>query len=94
MKLKWLRKALENIDAQATYISQENPKYASQFVSKIFDAVKHLETFPRMGRAGKIEGTYELVVTGLPYVIVYRIRNEDIEILRVLHTSRKWPPSF
>ena len=44
-----------------------------------------------LGRPGRVLWTRELVIGGLPYVIPYRVRDNDIEILRVLHTSRRWP---
>ena len=47
-----------------------------------------------MGRHGRIEGTRELVIPGLPYIIPYRVKNNVIEILRVLHAARKWPDGF
>jgi toxin ParE1/3/4 len=44
-----------------------------------------------MGRPGRIEGTRELVITGTPFIVTYRIRRNDLQILAVMHTSRKWP---
>ncbi len=41
--------------------------------------------------AARVIGTRELVVGNLPYIIAYRVRDKDMEILRVLHTSRAWP---
>jgi toxin ParE1/3/4 len=41
-----------------------------------------------------VPGTRELVLPHFPYVIPYRVREQRIEILHVLHTSRKWPPGF
>jgi len=46
---------------------------------------------PASGRPGRVIGTRELVIGGLPYVVPYRVRDNDIEILRVLHTSRRFP---
>ncbi|PIW88418.1 MAG: type II toxin-antitoxin system mRNA interferase toxin, RelE/StbE family, partial [Nitrospirae bacterium CG_4_8_14_3_um_filter_44_28] len=43
---------------------------------------------------GRVEGTRELVISGLPYIIPYRVKNNTIEILRVLHAARKWPTKF
>jgi toxin ParE1/3/4 len=35
-----------------------------------------------------------LVVPGLPYIIPYYIRRQEVRILAVMHTSRKWPDEF
>jgi toxin ParE1/3/4 len=48
-------------------------------------------SFPRRGRPGKKEGTRELVLTSLPYLVAYRIRGEVIEFLRILHGAQKLP---
>lgn len=49
--------------------------------------------FPSLGRKGRVEGTHEFSVVGLPYVIVYRIASEtDLDVLTILHTSRMYPP--
>ena len=44
-----------------------------------------------MGRAGRVNGTRELVVSRTPYVVVYRIRGQEVCIVRVLHTAQRWP---
>jgi len=43
---------------------------------------------------GRVPGTRELVVTGTPYIVAYRVRDETVEILRVFHAARKWPERF
>jgi plasmid stabilization system protein ParE len=51
-----------------------------------------------IGRPGRIAGTYEKSVIGQPYIIAYALlprddgEADDILILRVIHTSRDWPP--
>ena len=89
MRVKWLKRALANLDAEGEYIAQDSLKSAYKVVSKIHHSVNQLNQFPAMGRAGRVHGTRELVIPGLPYIIPYRVRNGDVEILRVFHTSRK-----
>ena len=91
MRVKWLRSALANLDAEARYISEDNPSAASATVLAIVKAVEHLEKYPAMGRAGRVTGTRELVVPGTPYIVPYRVRIDVIEIIRVFHGARKWP---
>lgn len=52
---------------------------------------ERLSNFPSMGRPGRVSGARELVVSGTPYIIPYRVRDEEVEILRVFHGARKWP---
>jgi len=47
-----------------------------------------------MGRKGRVRGTHELVIHGKPYIVPYRIKKSEIQVLSVYHTSRKWPESF
>ncbi len=54
-------------------------------------SIGHLEAYPKMARLGRAPNTRELVVTGTPYIVVYRVRDEIVEVLYVLHGSRKWP---
>lgn len=91
MRVKWTRTALANLDEEAAYIAQSNPQAAADIAERIEKAVQLLADFPAMGRPGRVSGTRELVVTDTPYIVPYRIRGETVHILRVFHTSRKWP---
>ena len=91
MRIRWLRAALRNLQQEAEYIAQEDPAVALRVVGRIGDAVYYLDDHPSMGRAGRVPGTRELVVSGTPYIVPYRVRGQDIEILRVFHAARKWP---
>ena len=91
MRVRWLRVALANLDAEAEYIAEDNRAAAGRVVQRIWRAVELLRKNPAMGRAGRVAGTRELVVTGTPYILPYRVRGEAVEILRVFHAVRKWP---
>jgi len=91
VRVRWLRTALANLDAEAEYIAEDNPAAAGRTVQRILRAVRLLEKNPAMGRAGRVAGTRELVVAGTPYVLPYRVRGEALEILRVFHAARKGP---
>ncbi len=93
MRVRWLRTALANLDAEAEYIAEENPA-AGRVVQRIFRAVDLLKKNPAMGRAGRVPGTRELVVGETPYIIPYRVSGETVEILRLFHATRKWPEKF
>jgi toxin ParE1/3/4 len=91
MQVRWLNRALHNLEAEAAYIAQDNPKAARELVQHILDSVQQLSHHPQIGRAGRVFGTRELVITHYPYIVPYRIKNETVEVLRVFHTSRQWP---
>lgn len=54
-------------------------------------AAKGLLDQPMMGRNGKADGTREFVITRTPYMLVYRINAEVLEVLRVIHGAQQWP---
>ena len=93
VEIKWLKKALRNLDDQAEFIAKDNPIAARQVVQHIHNTVLLLADNPGMGHAGRVSGTHELVIPNNPYIVPYRVRPrlQRIEILRVLHTSRKHP---
>ena len=94
MRVRWLRRALENLEEEAEYIARDDPEAASRVVQRIATSVGGLATHPASGRPGRVPGTRELVVSGTPYVVPYRVRGETVEILRVFHGARKWPEKF
>lgn len=90
VKLFWLRGALRNLDDIASWIAVDSPVAATRVVGRIRAAALRLESHPNSGRPGRVPGTRELVVPGLPY----RQRDDRIEILRVMHAARRWPRRF
>ena len=91
MRLRWLRKALRNLDDEAAYIANDNADAARLVVRRVLDAVAMLAEQPGLGRPGRIPRTRELVVLKTRYIVPYRVRGEVVEILRVFHTSRRLP---
>jgi len=91
VRVRWLRRALANLDGEAEYIAEDDPAAAGRVMLNILRAVDPLKGNPALGRAGRVAGTRELVVPGTPYIVPYRVRGEAVEILRVFHAARKWP---
>lgn len=88
MALKWTRTALRSVDEIAGFIAADNPSRATSFVRELKDAVNKLQAHPGMGRAGRVPGTRELVLHK-NYIAIYRVRGDDVEILRLHHVARK-----
>lgn len=91
MRVRWLRKALLNLDEEAAYIAADDPQAARIVVARVFEAVATLVDQPALGRPGRVPGTRELVVVKTRFIVPYRVRRDVIEILRVFHTSRRSP---
>ena len=92
MRLRWTRLADADLESIEQYIGQDSPAAAVRVVLELIEQTETLlPRHPAIGRPGRVLGTRELVIGHLPYIIAYRIRDKDVEILRVLHTSRAWP---
>jgi addiction module RelE/StbE family toxin len=92
LRLRWTKLAELDLNRIAEYIGQDSPAAAARVVLELIDQTEtSLTSHAAIGRPGRIIGTRELVIGSLPYVIPYRVRDGDIEVLRVLHTSRRWP---
>ena len=94
MEVKWLRLALEDLDGIFRYIAQNNEQAASHIISQIWHSGQLLGQHPNMGRAGRVAGTRELVIQESKYLIPYRVIDDEVQILRVLHGAMDWPKSF
>lgn len=91
MRVEWLRVALRDLDAEITRLAQDDLEQAVKIYDRVRSSVEELAQFPHTGRPGRLSGTRELVFSGLPYIVPYRVRADAVQILRVFHTSRKPP---
>jgi len=91
MKVLWTGAGRADVDAIWTYVAQDNVEAADVLAQAFHASSTLLEKFPKLGRAGRIRGTRELIVTGTPYLLIYRIVDR-VEVLHVLHGARDWPP--
>ncbi|TIH13393.1 type II toxin-antitoxin system RelE/ParE family toxin [Marinifilum sp. JC120] len=82
---RWTKPAQKDLQGQLEYIERENPEIVSRIASQIRKATESLDTFPQIGRDGTVEGTRELVIPKLPFICVYRIKDNHVEIIRFLH---------
>ena len=94
MKLRWARAASRHLEEIADYIARDRPAAADSVIRQIVEHSEELVDYPQIGRAGRVDGTRELVVVGTPYIVVYRVRGGEVEVVAVFHGARKWPESF
>ena len=91
MQVKWLCKAALNLEDAHDYLAKENPMVSQEFVFEVYRLVNLLVAQPAMGRPGRVPGTRELVLQAYPFLIPYRVKGEEIHILRVFHTRLRLP---
>ena len=90
MKIFWKAPALFDLVDIREFIDKDNPSAAKRVAINIKESANKLAINPFIGRIGTLDGTRELVVTKLPYILVYQVDQDQIEILRVVHTSKLW----
>ncbi len=88
MTIVWRKSAQIDISRIARHIAEENPIAARQVFRELLLAGKSLELFPYRGRPGLVPGTRELVAYH-PYILVYRVANNGVAILRVWHGAQR-----
>jgi toxin ParE1/3/4 len=92
--VRWLPRPIVEREAQLSYIAKDNLRAAIEQGDRIQTAIDRLADFPKAGRVGRRPRTRELVITGTPFVAIYRIdaRTAEIHVLRLLHGAQRWPP--
>ncbi len=91
MIIVWSAKARQDLLDIYRYLVPRNPDAARRMQAIIRAKAGALEAAPYIGRAGRIESTRELVITGTPFVVVYRVIPEGVQILTVVHGAQDWP---
>ncbi|HMD99813.1 MAG TPA: type II toxin-antitoxin system RelE/ParE family toxin [Terriglobia bacterium] len=92
MRIRWTEPAARDLTDICDYIvARDGPHAARQVALAIYESVDSLTQFPRRGRPGRKLNTRELLFPGLPYLAVYRIREDVVEINRILHGAQRWP---
>jgi len=93
VKVEWLPEAAHNLTAQLEWIAERDPWAAINVGDAVHAAVERLADHPAIGRPARVVGTRELAVVGTPYVVVYRIEQSVVLVLRILHGAQRWPPA-
>jgi len=91
VRIIWYRSARADLARLRAYIAESDPGSARVVLARIFDSVRTLEVFSQRGRTGQLPDTRELIVPRTPYIVAYRISDDVIEVLRVIHGAQRWP---
>jgi addiction module RelE/StbE family toxin len=92
MRVEWSPRALSDLKTLSEFIEQDRSlETANRIVGTIYNAVQRLAAMPHSGRRGRVLGTRELPVSRLPYIIVYRVLPERLQIVNVVHGAQRWP---
>lgn len=91
MRIRWTPAAAADLEHIKDYLKEHYPHLAQSTATQLYEAIRSLKASPHRGRKGREEGTRELVFTRLPYIAVYRVREQDIQILHIYHGAQDRP---
>lgn len=88
MRIRWTPAAATDLQNLSDYLKEHHPHYQEPTLRKVYAAVQSLKEWPHRGRVGREEGTRELPFPPLPYIAVYRVQGQSIEVLRIYHGAQ------
>jgi toxin ParE1/3/4 len=91
MRIRWTPAAAADLQSVSDYLKEHHPHYREATIRRVYAAIQSLKEWPHLGRVGREEGTRELLFLPLPYVAVYRVREQNIEVLRIYHGAQGRP---
>ena len=91
MHLRWSEAAAADLERIADYLFVHAPTRAPGLVRSIYEAPEALLSLPHRGRPGKKAGTRELLLSPLPWIVVYTVRDDVVHVVRILHGAQRWP---
>jgi toxin ParE1/3/4 len=90
MRIRWTVPAASDLEGINGYLERQHPEFAEATMRTIYRRIQSLKAQPNLGRPGHRSGTRELALSPLPYVIVYSVKHDAIEILHIHHGAQDW----
>ena len=91
MQIRYTRLAVFDLIQAYDYIEADSLQNARVVIGRVEKSVETLASYPFLGKQGRVADTREFFVTGTPFIIIYRVKENVLQILSILHTSRKYP---
>ncbi len=88
MKLRYRAQALADLGRIHEFISRSSPRTADDIITRLHNGIGRLKVFPQSGRPGSVSGTRELILARLPYIVVYRLEEDFVDIIAVFHAAQ------
>jgi toxin ParE1/3/4 len=93
-RLEYAPRYFRRLEDIRDWIAADNPAAATRMVTRIRIVVERLALVPGAGRPGRVAGTRELVISGTPYIVPYRVKGDAVQIITILHSAQRWPDRF
>jgi addiction module RelE/StbE family toxin len=92
MEIRWSSPAAEDLERICERIERDNPEAGPRVARTIYEGCARLRDHPLLERASsRMNGRRELVFFPLPYIVVYRVSEQAVEISRIFHGAQDWP---
>jgi plasmid stabilization system protein ParE len=92
IEVRWSLPAAEDLEHICEWIERDNPEAARRVARTIYDGCARLKDSPHLGRASsRMDGRRELTFAPLPYIVVYQVKADSVEISRIFHGAQDWP---
>ena len=91
MRIRWTPPAVADLQSISDYLKVHHAYYRQPTMRKLYEGIRNLKNAPYISRPGRVEGTRELLFPPMPYIAVYRVHEETIEVWRIYHTSQDRP---
>jgi plasmid stabilization system protein ParE len=89
-RVRWSAHAKADLDSKTAYRATTSVRAAEMLFEAIHDAIEGLK-FVNTGRLGRIDGTFEKVLRKQPYIILYETNDDEVHVMRIVHTAQNWP---
>ncbi len=88
-RVTWSQRALQDLEAIASYIAEDSPAYAGTVVRTIIKHVKTLANFPRSGRkVAEFNDEYIRQLIVYSFRIIYKLEPEKVIVAAIIHGKR------
>ena len=92
MSVAWTETAADQLQALRDYLARSNPGYAQALADRVVARTEALDGQPQIGaEVAEYSGPDIREVFEHPYRILYRVNGTDIEVIAVIHSSRRLP---
>ncbi|CAK7069201.1 MAG: hypothetical protein DELT_01803 [Desulfovibrio sp.] len=93
--IEWTDPAWDDVDEISNYLIEQEEDFhtAGEMISRILQAPEQLSSLPWSGKPGRVPETREFRVQKTRYALVYAVSGTTVFILRVMHSSRLFPPA-
>lgn len=91
MRIRWTPAEAADLQKISDYLTERHPHYRDSTMRKLYGTIRALKEWSGCGRPGRVDGTGEVLFPPSPYVAVYRVKGQTIEVMRIYHAAQNRP---